>query len=93
MPPIPYTVTFACDAKPVESELLFGMGFTNVRLKYAPALEGTLKDLGNGLYSADFDPFIMMDSAAFPGEFEFFLGGKSEDGQAFAGMAVIPFTE
>ncbi len=93
MPPIPYTVTFACDAKPVESELLFGMGFTNVRLKYAPALADTLKDLGNGLYSVDFDPFIMMDSAAYPGEFEFILGGKTEDGQAFAGMAVIPFTE
>lgn len=93
MPPIPYTVTFACDAKPVESELLFGMGFTNVRLKYAPALADTLKDLGNGLYSVDFDPFIMMDSAAYPGEFEFILGGKTEDGQTFAGMAVIPFTE
>ncbi|RKJ50193.1 hypothetical protein D7Y05_07335 [bacterium 1XD42-54] len=93
MPPIPYTVTFACDAKPVESELLFGMGFTNVRLKYAPALADTLKDFGNGLYSVDFDPFIMMDSAAYPGEFEFILGGKTEDGQAFAGMAVIPFTE
>ena len=93
MPPIPYTVTFTCDAKPVESELLFGMGFTNVRLKYAPALEGTLKDLGDGQYSADFDPFIMMDSAAYPGEFEFILGGKTEEGHAFAGMAVIPFTE
>lgn len=93
MPPIPYTVTFECDGVPVEEELLLGMGFTNVRLKYAPALKDSLKDLGGGLYSADFDPFIMMDSAASAGEFEFFLGGKTEDGCAFTGMMLIPFTD
>lgn len=92
-PDMPYVVTFACDGKPVESEIYFGMGFTNVRQKYAPALEGTLTDLGDGMYSAAFDPFVMMDSAPCEGEYEFFLGGKTEDGRAFTGMTMLTFTE
>ena len=93
MPDMPYVVTFSCDEKPVESELLFGMGFTSLRMKYAPALEGTLTDLGDGRYSAAFDPFILMDSAVCAGEYEFFLGGKTEDGKAFGGMTVLTFEE
>lgn len=92
-PDMPYVVTFACDGKPVESEIYFGMGFTNIRQKYAPALEGTLTDLGGGMYSAAFDPFVMMDSAPCEGEYEFFLGGKTEDGRAFTGMTILTFTE
>jgi len=89
-----YTVTFTTDAgKPVESSLLFGLSGLNVRTKYAAALEGTLTDLGNNTYSVSFDPFVMMNNIEYPGTFDFILGGNTEGGAAFAGYALINFTE
>jgi len=87
-----YAVTFTCTTgKPVESSLIFGLAGLNVRTKYASALEGTLTDLGGGVYSVSFDPIVMMGNIEYPGTFDFILGGNTEDGAAFAGYALIGF--
>ncbi|MEG2710119.1 MAG: C69 family dipeptidase [Clostridia bacterium] len=83
-----YTLTFTCPGTPLEKGLIFGMGFTNTRLKYAPALEGTLTDLGSGTYSVAFDPLKLM-ADALTGEFEFFLGGQTEEGNPFTAMTLL----
>ena len=85
-------MTFTCTTgKPVESSLIFGLAGLNVRTKYASALEGTLTDLGGGVYSVSFDPIVMMGNIEYPGTFDFILGGNTEDGAAFAGYALIGF--
>lgn len=87
-----YTLTFALDAAPVEASLIFGMGGTNARLKYATAQEGSLVDLGGGRYSASFDANALLDNSAVrAGTFDFILGGTDAEGRAFAGMTLVAF--
>ena len=92
-PQSPYTVTFSCPDAPVEEGLIFGLGGVNLRLKYAPVLEGSLVDLGGGRYQASFDPYALLNSPAHPGLMEFYLGGRTQDGQPFTGMALVEVTE
>lgn len=89
-----YTITFTCtQGTPREDSLVFGLADLNVRTKYAPALAGTLVDLGNDTYSVSFDPYVLMGGIEHGGTFDFVLGGNTDAGDAFAGYGLITFSE
>lgn len=92
--PTLYTITFTCtQGTPREESLVFGLADLNVRTKYAPALAGTLTDLGNDTYSVSFDPYVLISGIEHGGTFDFVLGGNTDSGDAFAGYGLITLSE
>ena len=84
-----YAVSFNCPGTPLEDSLLFGMGCLNLRTQYAHAEPGSLAKTGDGRYTAAFDEAGVFCAGTGAGIFECFLGGTTENGESFAGMALI----
>ena len=82
-------VSFDCDQPPREASLLFGIGCLNLRTQYAHALPGSLIETGAHRYQAAFSLDEVFCANVGKGVFECFLGGSAENGQSFAGMALI----
>lgn len=91
LPDMPYMLRFDCDGVPVQDSIYFGLAGLNVRTKYATALG--LTDLGDGWYEIMLDPFTMMNNIEGGGDYDFILGGKTEDGRSFAGITVLEFVD
>ena len=85
----PLRVCFGCPGRPDEASLIFGMGGLAVGTGYAPAVPGSLRDTGGGRYVVAFDRQTLLRERVDPGEYEFILGGRTEDGEPFAGLTVL----
>lgn len=84
----PLSVTFQMDSgrTPSEETLLFGLGFSNARTRWASAEPGTLKDLGEGRWSVQFNAEKLFESlGSGEGRFDCWLGGRDKTGHSFGG--------
>lgn len=83
-------VTFAFDGEPLEEELMFGPGRTEMNHQFGKVVKGSLLGSAKGVWQAEFifdEQPLKKDGA---GRYEFILGGKSADD---AGLAAICLME
>lgn len=78
------------DGKPNSDTPLVGLGFTNARTAWQSAVDGSLKDLGNGRWSADFKVGDMAKDAV-TATMEYWLGGRDVTGRSFAGKFFLTY--
>jgi dipeptidase len=84
----PLVVTFQMSDGRVPSEqtLLFGLGWSNARTRWVSAEPGSLKELGDGQWSASFSAEKLFESVGSGEErFDCWLGGRDESGRSFGG--------
>lgn len=86
------TVSFTLEDgdRPNIKTQLVGLGFTNARTTWQPAIDGSLKKLDNGIWSADFKIGNMAKDAV-KGMMEYWLGGRDAAGKSFAGRFFITY--
>ena len=85
----PITVAFSCPSAPDADSIIFGMGGLKFSDRYVRPV--SLKIRADGLYEAQFPPTTIIPGVG-AGRYEYFLGGKTSEGQPFAGMTEIEFT-
>lgn len=85
---LPVTVTFSSPTPIDESSLIFGMGGLKFRDRYAAPT--SLKKRADNLCEAEFPPTVLVPGVG-PGRYEYFLGGKTQEGRPFAGMTEIEY--
>ncbi len=87
----PVTVAFSCPGEPVEDSLVFGVTHTNVRMRHARAVPGSLTRTADGMWRAAFPREAFAPYIAAPGRYAFCLGGNVTGGSAFAGLTTVAF--
>ena len=79
-------VTFASDRALVEGSLVLGLTHTDTREKYASAVPGSLRAVGENRYEAAFPTEPFAGYLHFPGCYDFILGGTTRYGAARQGI-------
>ena len=86
------TLAFRLDMQsvPAEESLLFGLGSCNARTQWAPAVTGSLRELGRGWWSVEVKPDRLVKTlGSAEGKFECWLGGRCSLGHPFGGWCLI----
>lgn len=85
------TLVFSLEDLPAEESLITGLTHTDTRKKYATAIPGSLRRLGEDRYQADFRLLPFSEYLAYPGTYDMALGGRTKDGKPFGGLYEAEF--
>jgi len=82
-------VEFSAPVALREDTVRFGLEFTNTLNAFAPAIEGSLKQISRNTYTVRFETAPILTVLPFAGRHEFWIGGRTEDDTSYAGRIVI----